>query len=246
VAGGAARRRVGLDAVDVLAALQAVDPDEVGPAGLRRPGWQRQVHESEVRDLSVVDAVHERLVWRAATLPPAEVRIAHGDFRPGNLAVGPEGWVRAVVRLGARHPRRPLADPGWLIASWGRPGDRVPPTIPGPSLAPGYVDRAELVARYAERSGRDVADLDFYVAFVRWRSACIGAGVYSRYAGGVMGAGEVAGGDPVAISVRAGRGRAGGLSRRQSHKTTTRPPTHLTAVPDHGAADGPRGMVPGW
>ena len=88
----------------------------------------------------------------------------------------------------------PLADLGWLIASWGRPGDPVPPTIPGPSLVDGYAERDELVARYAERSGRDVADLDFYVAFARWRSACIGAGVYSRYAAGVMGSAEPDGG----------------------------------------------------
>jgi aminoglycoside phosphotransferase (APT) family kinase protein len=200
---GEPRRTLGLDAVDVLAALHAVDPDEVGLADLRRPGsylerqlrrWHRQVHESAVPDLSVVDAVHERLVRRAAALPPAPVRIAHGDFRPGNLAVGPDGRVRAVFDWELATLGDPLADLGWLIASWGRPGDAVPPTIPGPSLAPGYPDRAELVARYAERSGHDVADLDYYVAFARWRSACIGAGVYSRYVGGVMGAAEADGG----------------------------------------------------
>jgi aminoglycoside phosphotransferase (APT) family kinase protein len=67
----------------------------------------------------------------------------------------------------------------------------VPATIPGPSLVEGYPERADLVARYAERSGRDLAalqdELDVYVAFARWRAACIGAGVHSRYVGGVMG-----------------------------------------------------------
>ena len=43
-------------------------------------------------------------------------------------------------------------------------------------------------------SGRDLSDLDFYVAFARWRAACIQAGVYSRYVGGAMGTGEVDGG----------------------------------------------------
>jgi aminoglycoside phosphotransferase (APT) family kinase protein len=200
---GAPRRTVGLDAVDVLAALHAVDPDRVGLADLRRPGgylqrqlrrWHRQVHESAVADLAVVDAVHERLVKRVATLPPAPVRIAHGDFRPGNLAVGPDGRVRAIFDWELAALGDPLADLGWLLASWSRPGDTTPPTIPGPSLVEGYAERAELVARYAERSGRDVGDLDVYVAFARWRSACIGAGVYSRYAGGAMGAGEADGG----------------------------------------------------
>jgi aminoglycoside phosphotransferase (APT) family kinase protein len=200
---GPARRTAGLDAVDVLAALHAVDPEAVGLGDFRRSGsylerqlrrWHRQVHESAVPDLSTVDAVHERLVQQAAALPPSDVRIAHGDFRLGNLAVGPDGRVRAVFDWELATLGDPLADLGWLIASWGRPGDAVPPTITGPSLVEGYAERAELVERYAERSGRDVSHLDFYVAFARWRSACIGAGVYSRYAGGVMGTAEQDGG----------------------------------------------------
>ena len=84
---GAPRRSAGLDAVDVLAAMHAVDPDQVGLGDLHRPGgylqrqlrrWHRQVHESKVPDLAVVDAAHERLVRRADALPQPEVRIAHG------------------------------------------------------------------------------------------------------------------------------------------------------------------------
>jgi aminoglycoside phosphotransferase (APT) family kinase protein len=196
----AVRRAAGLDVVDVLADLHAVDPDAVGLADLRRPGrylerqlrrWHRQVHESAVPDLSAVDAAHARLVERAAALSPSEPCIAHGDFRPGNLAVGPDGKVRAVFDWELAAIGDPLADLGWLLASWGRPGDEVPATIPGPSLVEGYPERADLVARYAERSGRDLAalqdELDVYVAFARWRAACIGAGVHSRYVGGVMG-----------------------------------------------------------
>lgn len=195
----AARHAAGLDTVDVLAALHAVDPDEVGLGDLRRPGgylerqlrrWHRQVHASDVPDLGVIDAAHDRLAARAAALPPSELRIAHGDFRLGNLAVGPDGTVRAVFDWELATLGDPLADLGWLVASWGRPGDTVPATLAGPSTVEGWPGRDELVARYAERSGRDVADLDFYVAFARWRSSCIGAGVYSRYAGGVMGAAE--------------------------------------------------------
>ncbi|SHK26172.1 Predicted kinase, aminoglycoside phosphotransferase (APT) family [Pseudonocardia thermophila] len=182
--------------IDVLADLHAVDPDAVGLGDLRRPGsylerqlrrWHRQVHESLVPDLSVVDAVHDRLVRRAAELPPSEVRIAHGDYRLGNVAVGPDGTLRAVFDWELATLGDPLADLGWLVASWGRPGDREVPTIDGPSLAAGFPDAADLVERYARRSGRDVGDLAFYVAFARWRSACIGAGVYSRYVSGAMG-----------------------------------------------------------
>jgi aminoglycoside phosphotransferase (APT) family kinase protein len=40
--------------------------------------------------------------------------------------------------------------------------------------------------RYARLSGRDVSDLPYWVAFARWRSACIGAGVQARYLAGHM------------------------------------------------------------
>jgi aminoglycoside phosphotransferase (APT) family kinase protein len=190
----AARRTAGLQVSDVLVDLHAVDPDGVGLADLRRPGsylerqlkrWHRQVHESAVPDLAVVDAVHARL--RERMPESTEVRIAHGDFRLGNLAVAPDGRVQAVFDWELATLGDPLADLGWLLASWGRPGDDPPPTIHGPTTADGFPERDELVRRYAERSGRDVGELDYYVGFARWRSACIGAGVYTRYVGGVMG-----------------------------------------------------------
>ena len=204
LAEGRPRSTAALDTVDVLADLHAVEPDEVGLGDLGRPGsyldrqlkrWHRQVHASAVEDLAVVDAAHELLVARAAALPPSEVRIAHGDYRPGNLAFGPDGRVRAIFDWELATLGDPLADLGWLLASWGRPGDTAPPTIAGPNRAGGYPDGDALAVRYAERSGRDVGELDFYVAFARWRSACIGAGVYSRYVGGVMGAAESDGGE---------------------------------------------------
>jgi aminoglycoside phosphotransferase (APT) family kinase protein len=199
LAAGEPRITAGFDTVDVLAALHAVDPDAVGLSDLRRDGsyldrqlrrWHRQVHASSLTDLDIIDAAHDRLVARAATLPPSDVRIAHGDYRPGNLAYGPDGQVRAIFDWELATLGDPLADLGWLFASWGRPGDTVVPTIAGPDKAGGYPDGDALVARYAERSGRAVDDLDFYVAFARWRAACIQAGVHSRYAGGAMGDGE--------------------------------------------------------
>ena len=40
--------------------------------------------------------------------------------------------------------------------------------------------------RYARLSGRDVSNLPYWVAFSRWRSACIGVGVRARYLAGHM------------------------------------------------------------
>jgi hypothetical protein len=51
----------------------------------------------------------------------------------------------------------------------------------------GFPARAQLVQRYARLSGRDVSNLPYWVAFSRWRSACIGVGVRARYLAGHMG-----------------------------------------------------------
>ena len=78
------------------------------------------------------------------------------------------------------------------------------------NLAPGFPTREEIAARYAERSGRDLSELDFYVALGYWKLAIILEGVYARYVAG--GYGKVDEG--VHAFARAGRapgrrGRAG-------------------------------------
>jgi aminoglycoside phosphotransferase (APT) family kinase protein len=55
------------------------------------------------------------------------------------------------------------------------------------NLAPGFPTQAELAARYAEHSGRDLSDLGFYVALGYWKLAIILEGVYARYTAGGYG-----------------------------------------------------------
>ena len=81
----------------------------------------------------------------------------------------------------------PLADLGQLLVYWPEPGERSPlghsPTTARRASRPG----PSSTDRYAEATGRDLADLDFYVAFAYWKLACILEGVYARYVAGAMG-----------------------------------------------------------
>ncbi|MGP3769947.1 phosphotransferase family protein [Streptomyces sp. SDT5-1] len=192
-----ARRRAGDHLVDVLADLHRVDPEAVGLGDLARPRgyverqlhrWRRQVHRSGAPDPKLLDTVHDALLAR---VPAQSTGIVHGDFRPGNLSFAPDGTVLAVFDWELATLGDPLADLGWLVSTWEEPGDTLPPTTAGPTAAPGFRTRAELVDAYAKASGRDVSDLPYYVAFSRWRSACIGAGVAARFAAGVMGENEL-------------------------------------------------------
>lgn len=189
------RGQVADSLIDVLAAIHAQDPDAVGLGDLgRREGyldrqlrrWKRQYDEVRARELPVIDEVHERLV--AAKPEQQRVAIVHGDYRMDNVIFAREPRVAAVLDWELCTLGDPLADLGGLLVSWVQPGEdgahmlgRTPTTLPG------FPDRASIVARYAERTGLDVARVDYYVAFAFWRLACIGEGVYTRYRQGVMG-----------------------------------------------------------
>jgi len=110
----------------------------------------------------------------------------HGDYRLGNVAVGPEGQVRAVFDWELATVGDVHADLGWLLATWTDPGDDLLPSIVGPTAAGGFPTRDELAEAYQRAAGVEVPDLDFYVAFAHWRLCCISVGVRHRYLSGAM------------------------------------------------------------
>jgi aminoglycoside phosphotransferase (APT) family kinase protein len=211
-----ARATVGTSTIDVLAALHHVEPAAVGLDDLARPGnfvarqlkrWHRQAHSSAMEDLSAIDAAHDAL---AARVPEGEVGIVHGDFRPGNIAYDPDGRAVAVFDWELATIGDPLCDLGHLLVSWSEPDDAVPAALPSPTPAGGYPTRGELIERYTEATGTGDVDIAYYLAFARWRAACIHAGVWTRYRAGDMGADadpdEVTG--PEAITEQARRALA--------------------------------------
>ena len=58
-----------------------------------------------------------------------------------------------------------------------------------PTSAGGFASYADLLERYARRTGRDLSGIDYYIAFGCWRLAVISEGVYARYLHGAMGDG---------------------------------------------------------
>jgi aminoglycoside phosphotransferase (APT) family kinase protein len=190
------RAAAGRDVVDVLVRLHAVDPDEVGLGQLaRRDGylerqlarWHRQLQAGRTRELPVLDEVHRRLT---ADLPPqGPATIVHGDYRLDNLILDPAtGGVQAVLDWELTTLGDPLADVGLLQVYWAEPGDDVLPLLDSPTTVAGFPSRHAIAERYATASGRDLGDLDVYVAFGYWKLACILEGVYGRYASGAYGA----------------------------------------------------------
>ena len=204
----AARRHASESLVDTMASIHAVDLDAVGLAGLGKhegyiarqlKRWYGQWDAQKTRDLPAVDQVHDELMRRIPEQGPAT--IVHGDYRLDNCMVGDDGTVVAVLDWEICTLGDPLADVGLLQVYWTGPNDLASAWNGSATTADGFLDRADLAARYAEVSGRDLTQLPFYVSFAYWKLACILEGVYARYLGGALGLRDPAELEPFRLQV---------------------------------------------
>lgn len=181
------RAAVGGAMAAALANIHRVDLDNVGLADLasHKPYAQRQLkrwttqwQQSQSREVPAIDALTERL---AGNIPvQSEVRLVHGDFHLNNVITSPsDGSIVAVVDWELCTLGDPLADLGGLLAYWPEASD----PVAGPFMAstlPGFPTRAELTARYAAETGRDVTDVGFWQVLALWKLSIIAEGVMRR------------------------------------------------------------------
>jgi aminoglycoside phosphotransferase (APT) family kinase protein len=191
------RRHAGESIVDTLAAIHAVDLKEVGLDDLARhegyiarqlKRWHSQFTASAAqneRTVPVIDEMHDFLSARIPEQGPAA--IVHGDYRLDNCMIADDGSVAAVLDWELCTLGDPLADMGLLMVYWNEKGDTNNALLTPTTSVDGFPTRAELKQRYADKTGRDVAELDFYVSFGYWKLACILEGVFARYSHGAMG-----------------------------------------------------------
>ncbi|WP_062520810.1 phosphotransferase family protein [Demequina silvatica] len=178
-------------AVDALAALHAV-PLEGDVAALGRPdGYlERQVRRfaqlwplNTRRELPRLERVGEEL---SATLPAtSRCAVVHGDYRLGNLMFAAPGRVAAILDWEMAALGDPLADLGYLVATYSQEGWPVTPMDLTPvTAAPGFPTRADLVARYAVHTQADLSALAWYEALALWKSAIFCEAMYTRWLDG--------------------------------------------------------------
>ena len=176
---------------DVLAALHAIEPDDVGLGDLGRREdylgrqlrrWKRQWEQSKTRELPIMDEVAAELEARK----PDQVgsAIVHGDYRLGNM-LSAGGDIVAVLDWELCTLGDAMADVGYLMNNWVTPDEQSTGTS-APTQAGGFASRSEMLDWYADASGRDLSQVDYYRAFSYWRLAAISEGVLNRYLRGVM------------------------------------------------------------
>jgi aminoglycoside phosphotransferase (APT) family kinase protein len=101
--------------------------------------------------------------------PSEEITLVHGDFRHGNLIIGPDG-VRAVLDWELAHTGDPMEDLGWICVNSWRFGEIDKPVG-------GFGTREELFAGYREAGRRvEPARVHFWevMGTLRWGVMCCG------------------------------------------------------------------------
>ena len=124
----AARRRLAFECGEALGGLHAIPLDDC-PAGLRDLAWAEDMQRLQALcdHFGNPSPVHQlALNWlRAQPAPTADPVLCHGDFRTGNLLVGPRG-LTAILDWELAHIGYPGEDLGYLCANVWRFGSERP------------------------------------------------------------------------------------------------------------------------
>ena len=209
------RRYLGERLVDTLVALHPLDPEEVGlgdfgkPAGYIKRQVRRftdQLEKVKTRDLPELEELARRL---AKAIPEhTDSTIVHGDYRLDNTMVNDDGDIAAVLDWEMSTLGDPLADLGILRMYWrDRDASGEGPAVGnvGVIMQPGFPSWDEGRARYEEKSGRSLGNLDFYSAMANFKLGVILENMHARFkAGGTGGGGFEMIGAQVLLLARAG------------------------------------------
>ncbi|MEH6582547.1 MAG: phosphotransferase family protein [Halioglobus sp.] len=186
-------RQLCLSIFDKLIELHQVDYKAIGLEDFGRPqgyikrqveGWSGRFEKALTDD---VEPYHDVRQWLLDKMPATEnsPAILHGDFRIDNVILSAENPMEVVAVLDWEISALgdPLMDLGNTLAYWVEADDspELQALIAQPSDAPGMLSRQELLDYYAEQTGTDVSEFDFFSVYGYFRNAVIIQQIYYRF-----------------------------------------------------------------
>ncbi len=177
-----ARKGLAYQLVEGIALLGNVDWRERGLGDLGRPDgfherqvdrWTNFLSRIKGRDLPGFEVASD---WLRAHRPIDFIPgLMHGDYQFANVMFshGAPARLAAIVDWEMGTVGDPKLDLGWVVQAW--PEDTDSPSLSGFSYADmyGMPSKDEVVGHYAEISGRQVDDLDYYVILAKWKLAVV-------------------------------------------------------------------------
>ena len=188
-------RRLSTALIDNLALLHALDYKAAGLADLGKPegyvtrqvtGWINRYTNAQTEPLPEMDRIAQ---WLSDHMPAnSDAAIVHNDYKYDNLVLDPEDWTRIVAVLDWEMATvgDPLMDLGTTLGYWVESGDpdSMHANAVGPTALPGSLTRQEMIARYADKTRRDVSGMLFFYCFGVYKIAVIIQQIYARYVRG--------------------------------------------------------------
>lgn len=188
------RRAVSEALVDTLVRLHAIDVTSGDLATLGRPAGylERQVRRFaglwDVNSRRTLPAVGELADWLGRNVPQSQATaVVHGDYRLGNVMYRREAPARVLAVLDWEMATLgdPLADVGYLTATWSQAGAAETPLDLSPVTAlPGFLTAPQLAERYAAATGLDLRPLPWYQTLALWKAAIFCEAMYTRWLAG--------------------------------------------------------------
>ncbi|GGE12528.1 hypothetical protein GCM10011571_12430 [Marinithermofilum abyssi] len=185
-------RRISEATVDTLVKLHDIDWREAGLAFMGRPmgflerqvkGWIARYDKAKTDDIPEVEPL---VRWLLENVPESPApTVIHNDFKLNNMLWDLEDVAKplAVLDWEMTTIGDPLFDLAVALGYWAQPDDseeliHVLPTV---THYPGFISREEFIERYAQKSGRDLSSMHFYIPFAYFKMAVILQQIFARW-----------------------------------------------------------------
>lgn len=182
--------------IENLVALHSLDYKKIGLENLGKPegyanrqveGWTKRYFNAKTDELSELEHV---IKWLNINIPASNgATLVHNDYKFDNVMLNPENLTEIVAVLDWEMTTvgEPLMDLGTTLGYWmaKEVGDELLSMPFNPRVLMENISRAELIAIYAGKSGRNISEMLFYYVFGTFKIAVIAQQIYARFVKGL-------------------------------------------------------------
>lgn len=185
-------RQLSLTVVETLVQIHAIDWRAAGLSEFGHPdgflarqvkSWIERYFRAQTDELPQVEPLTRWLAAHIPESPPAT--LIHNDFKLNNMLLNPHDLSKpsAVLDWEMTTIGDPLFDLAISLSYWANSSDpevlqKVLPTV---TTFPGFIDRERFMEIYAQKSGRDLSSMHFYMTFAYFKLAVIIQQIYVRW-----------------------------------------------------------------
>ena len=185
-------QRLSHTVVETLVQIHAIDWNTAGLGAFGYPegflgrqvkGWIERYFRAQTDDIPEVEPLTG---WLAEHIPTSPTpTLIHNDFKLNNMLLSPDNLTQAVAVLDWEMSTigDPLFDLAVSLSYWVNANDpeELQTILPTVTNFPGFISREQFMEAYAQKSGRDLSSMHFYMIFAYFKLAVIIQQIYVRW-----------------------------------------------------------------